>query len=483
MQQSPPDPLIQEVQRLQTPASGRRIASWVLGVLIILVFLVAPVWVFLKSPASASAQSGTSDTQTAVATTGLRIPASGWKTIDAAWNPGPLDHKHHAWSNDCRACHTTPFVRVQDKDCLACHQRTGPHVASSSQTPGHGSDAASGPDRLRCASCHRDHWGEFGLAQQNTMFTQQQCATCHQDIRASFAQTQTDNVRDFVKDHPEFRIQITHPKNSPELIRVRLPATSSLQSASALKFPHDVHLNVKGVDSPNGKVQVTCQDCHRRSKDQTTFEPVRFQQDCRSCHEMRFDPAMANREIPHGSVDQVLSTLREFYGFMRSRPPVTVPDQDTSPLKLTRPGKSESPIRSYVHLNSSEFLNASAAATAVFEKTTCVVCHEPQRVAGPGRSGTTGQDMPQWTIPRMTPAHAWMPQSRFDHRTHQLTECKTCHAAETSARASDVLMPGIAVCRECHAPTSPAAQRASSDCGTCHRFHTAAKPTSIPVKP
>jgi predicted CXXCH cytochrome family protein len=484
MEQPSQDPLIQEVQRLQTPASGRRVASWLLFVVIIAGFLLAPLWVFYRSSTPTTGpNTNATETAAGAANSEMRTPSAGFQTLDAVWNPGPLDHKHHAWSNDCRACHTAPFVRVQDKDCQACHQRTGPHVAATTTAPSHATDAGSGPDSLRCATCHRDHWGEFGLAQQNKLFTQSRCATCHQDIRRSTPQTQTQNVRDFVKDHPEFRIQINNPVKPQELIRTRMHGSTPLRSASGLKFPHDVHLDSLGVDSPEGKVKVTCQNCHRTSKDQSTFEPVRFEQHCRSCHEMRFDPAVVNREIPHGSVDQVLSTLREFYGFMKSRPPVPVRDLDASPLALTRPGKPESPIRSYVHFNANDLLTASAAATAVFEKTTCVVCHEPQRVAGPGRAGTTGQDMPQWTIPTMAPAHAWMPQSRFDHRTHQLTECKTCHAAEKSSKASDVLMPGIAICRECHAPTSPAAQRASSDCGTCHSFHTAAKAPLIRAKP
>ena len=483
MEQSPQDPLIQEVHRLQTPASGRRIASWLLFGLIILVFLVAPIWVFYGTPSTPTKLLSPVQNSAGDSKTEMRTPATGWKTLDAVWNPGPLDHKHHAWSKDCRACHTTPFVRVQDKDCLACHQRTGPHVSTALQVSSYTHDAMSSPDRLRCATCHRDHWGEFGLAQQNKMFTQSRCATCHQDIRSSSPQTQTKNVRDFVNDHPEFRLQLRDPDNPRQLIRIRMQGADLLRSESALKFPHDVHLNTRGVNSPEGKVKVLCQNCHRSSKDQTTFEPVRFQQHCRSCHEMRFDPAVANREIPHGSVDQVLSTLREFYGFMKSRPPIPVRDQDALPLALTRPGKPETPFRSYVHFDSNDLLTASAAATAIFEKTTCIVCHTPQRVSGPGRAGTTGQDMPQWTIPSIAPAHGWMPQSRFDHRTHQLTECKTCHAAEKSSKASDVLMPGIAICRDCHAPSSPAAQRASSDCGTCHSFHTAAKAPLIRAKP
>jgi hypothetical protein len=71
-----------------------------------------------------------------------------------------------------------------------------------------------------------------------------------------------------------------------------------------------------------------------------------------------------------------------------------------------------------------------------------------------------------------------MPLATFDHKAHAgLLECGSCHAQNgrgvlKSHRATDVLVPGVARCRSCHAPSE-----ARSDCTTCHRFHPADYPT------
>ena len=70
-----------------------------------------------------------------------------------------------------------------------------------------------------------------------------------------------------------------------------------------------------------------------------------------------------------------------------------------------------------------------------------------------------------------------MPQSFFDHRPHvRLRPCGACHAEKgqgvlTSKKATDVLVPGVASCRQCHGPAE-----ARADCVTCHRFHPSGYP-------
>jgi len=51
-------------------------------------------------------------------------------------------------------------------------------------------------------------------------------------------------------------------------------------------------------------------------------------------------------------------------------------------------------------------------------------------------------------------------------------ECARCHKGiEASAQSSDLFVPGIASCRECHGPGA-----VRSDCVTCHRYHPEAAP-------
>jgi predicted CXXCH cytochrome family protein len=66
-----------------------------------------------------------------------------------------------------------------------------------------------------------------------------------------------------------------------------------------------------------------------------------------------------------------------------------------------------------------------------------------------------------------------MPKARFEHSAHETSKCTDCHAAPDSKKASDVLMPAIAVCRDCHMGAEKVTNKVASDCGTCHGFHMA----------
>jgi predicted CXXCH cytochrome family protein len=75
----------------------------------------------------------------------------------------------------------------------------------------------------------------------------------------------------------------------------------------------------------------------------------------------------------------------------------------------------------------------------------------------------------------------WMPKAHFDHARHatSLSECDSCHEASKSHEASDVLMPRIAACRECHGGTGDlhtADNRVASTCMLCHSFHVETNP-------
>jgi predicted CXXCH cytochrome family protein len=90
----------------------------------------------------------------------------------------------------------------------------------------------------------------------------------------------------------------------------------------------------------------------------------------------------------------------------------------------------------------------------------CGYCH---REAG-GDQRRPGQ-LPEYLPSRV--GQQWFPGSRFDHDSHRLIACTQCHAAATSNRAADVLMPRIDLCRQCHQPEFGVA----SNCVICHRYH------------
>jgi hypothetical protein len=68
----------------------------------------------------------------------------------------------------------------------------------------------------------------------------------------------------------------------------------------------------------------------------------------------------------------------------------------------------------------------------------------------------------------------WFKHAEFDHGAHQMLVCDTCHQqARKSTKTSDVLVPGIAVCRQCHVAEKSDAAR--SGCVECHVYHDPAK--------
>ena len=65
--------------------------------------------------------------------------------------------------------------------------------------------------------------------------------------------------------------------------------------------------------------------------------------------------------------------------------------------------------------------------------------------------------------------------AKFDHRPHEVIDgrvgdevCGDCHEAATSVLASDVLMPGIDGCFDCH---NASHQSEGAECVSCHWFH------------
>jgi predicted CXXCH cytochrome family protein len=79
------------------------------------------------------------------------------------------------------------------------------------------------------------------------------------------------------------------------------------------------------------------------------------------------------------------------------------------------------------------------------------------------------------SVPTAIP-ESWMPRARFDHRSHQLATCTSCHTtAATSTETSDVLMPAIATCQQCHSDNRRAAD---ARCFVCHDYHDWKQPAS-----
>ena len=180
---------------------------------------------------------------------------------------------------------------------------------------------------------------------------------------------------------------------------------------------------------------------------------------------------MTSRTVLQSGVTDALSMIREFYSFAANN---TDPRRAAAePGAVQRPGAEAVVDARFVGRSGDALALARAEATDLFEKRACAVCHTVTRLAENGPQGSPGADLPQYRLDAVAPVHPWMPGARFSHAAHAQSECSACHAAATSSDASEVLMPGIAGCRECHAGAVAQPTQVRSDCGLCHDYHPA----------
>lgn len=437
---------------------SKRMLSWTLFLLVVAGFLLLPLF----GPGGADAPRAASRDGRLL----QKVSQGVGGTARHSWNPGELAAGHQPFAGNCEACHSEAFTRVQDKDCKACHQNLGDHVDREAKV--------AGLDEVRCASCHQDHQGTRGLEDQNTHFAMGECSACHRDIKAHLPATPTGDAGDFATQHPEFRSMVvtgTKPGGRlPQVARMRLSEKAGLIEKRGLKFPHDLHLDPKGVKGPQGLVKTTCASCHVPDSTGRSFRPVTMKDNCQSCHELRFELAAPERQVPHGNVDEVMATMREFYSYLAVNGIVLNP----APLPSARaiPGKSApAPLR--LSGGGDVDRQVTLAATEIFEKTTCFACHDITR-------HDSADGRPAWRVNPVLQAVPWMPRARFSHDSHDMTSCSTCHAAPVSKQARDVLMPGIETCRACHAGSAPESRKVTSNCGLCHGFHQTTHPAVTP---
>ena len=382
---------------------------------------------------------------------GLHLPS------DRAWLPGPLHTSHATLNTRCEACHQQPFVRVRSEACLTCHS-TNLHTHVRSVATQH-----VAMERLVCTSCHAEHEEPARLVQTD----QRLCATCHSDNAATSAPGTVAGARalratDFLLDHPDFNVR-AEPK-APQ---------KPVATESGLLFAHDVHLDPKGVEAPDGKVVMQCADCHRPEPGGQRMQPVRMETHCASCHRLEFDPADPDRTVPHGDPKRVMEVLVEYYSarYLAGYPDSRATAQPSRRVPLPAIALSN-PERS--RLLQLAYNRAAEAGRDVFERRVCVECHDV--TAEKAADGAT-----TWKVPEVKRTNAWMLKASFDHSRHgtSLTPCSTCHDAAKSQKESDVLMPRIDTCRTCHGGERAHPSGASlitSTCTMCHSFHQPGNP-------
>jgi predicted CXXCH cytochrome family protein len=431
--------------RMSLAATGlsKRRPAWVLTGFVLLLFLAIPVVNALMPSLRA-------------ATAKLAV------TPDASWNPGPLAAGHAAFGGNCATCHETPFLRVRDRTCLKCHEKIPGHVMPLVLQ----ADLFGG---TRCASCHADHKGPDGMVRRDEGL----CAACHQDLKRRLPDTKLADVGDFGTAHPEFRVSLWAGPGSKDIVRVAQSDKARLIEHAHLKYPHDEHLktNIRGA---KGRVTLQCSNCHVPDASGRSFLPINMNQHCLECHTLQFEPAVTPRQVPHGSVDDVMSTMQEFYASLALKD-VAVDVVDTGEIQRSIPRPSSGIVTDDQRRRALKWADTKGAVVAqdLFEKRVCIICHEIGKTLGPGKEPANIL----WSVVPLHVPSTYMPKARFDHDKHLTFKCTDCHEGMAKSKSSnDVLLPDIASCRICHAGSTPGTNKVASTCVACHGFHEAGHP-------
>ena len=377
----------------------------------------------------------------------------------APYSSGPVAASHQVFGNKCERCHVTQVrafrAHVTDNMCVSCHDAPQ-HKSTQTFTP-------------TCASCHVEHRGAVRLAAT----ADRDCEQCHRDLNTTTGRVTVAKVVGALNDrHPEF-----------------VAKREGFKDPGVLKFNHEVHMKAD-LRGPQGATQLECATCHtavprgarplgRRSRGEggatDNMAPISYARDCASCHPLFFDPlidAVAPHDTPEKVHAMVTQSLREFIA--RNPAQIGRPDPVRGRIPVNFPDAMR-PV-----LNGPDWIEARTAnVERLLWSKTCAECHaivdRPASIVDRPASIVDRRPLPQ-LVPTNIPT-GWMPRARFDHASHQLTSCTSCHAATTSRLTADVLMPSIDTCQQCHKP----ARGAESRCFECHEYHD--WKTAKPAKP
>ena len=413
---------------LQHTTLDKRRAAWGLVVLVLLPLFIAP----LAMRYAAGGEAGAS--------------------LDAIWQSGPPSAAHSPFVQDCDVCHQTPFARVRNDACLACH-RDQPHHSDRPEVL-----ALPGMADAQCGACHQEHSGRDALIARSTEL----CTGCHAQPDRHYAVAQLLPVHRFGGDHPDFTLNLPTWKDGKlEHVEMARSTAAPLREATRLNFAHDAHVAAKGLSSPEGLRVLACDDCHRPIG--AGFAPIRMEDHCARCHRLDFDPDHPVRSLPHRAPAEVAAIIRDHFARMALAGDVREPEAPEIVRLLRRPGETLTQEQSKAALTWAD-ARAAVVMQDVFERRVCATCHNVS---------PTGDAAQPWKIEPVALTQHYLTGARFDHAAHRTEKCERCHDARTSTTSADVLIPAIDNCRGCHADPGDRG-RMGTACVDCHGFHIAA---------
>ncbi|WP_324828430.1 cytochrome c3 family protein [Qipengyuania zhejiangensis] len=429
---------------LASAMPGKRVMAWAALAAILVAFLAVPVWSHLTREDKRAGADGPDQV-----------------ALDGSWSTGKLSEAHHALEQNCEACHVEPFVAVRDEACLTCHEDIGDHAAADRLLAGREpmgtgeallwavADTFGKEGPAACTTCHTEHEGAGRMQPTAQAF----CSDCHNGMDTRLSDTRLGNAHDFGTDHPQLQAMIHQTAGSDELTRVVIDGKA--RESSGLRFPHDKHLSrTNGVARMAGNLSrygeaLQCSDCHRPTDDRNGFLPVVMEEDCESCHSLAYDKVGNTvRTLRHGDVAQMQADLIALDRAPR-QPVVTA---------RRRPGEFQRGGR-YFQDFGRPTQNYIGISRALGKDGVCGECHVPATVDG------------QRGVMPVFQRSSYFTKGRFDHEAHEQETCTTCHAADTSKSAQDLLLPSLATCRDCHQGESATQADVPSSCAMCHSYH------------
>lgn len=418
--------------------AGKRTMSWLLGLTVLIAFLAVPI--ISQMTRDRAAKQGV--------------------VGDAAWSSGPLSLAHHQLEGKCEACHVKPFEAVRDTACLTCHKDVHEHAAparlANARGPGSASDQIEWriahlfgkPGPGACSDCHTEHEDAGRMPPPAQAF----CGDCHGSLKERLPHTELGNATDFGKVHPEFRPSLALTVGSDQLTRVSL--AEHPREASGLTFTHDQHLDPRGGVAQmaqrlgKGAGGLGCADCHHPTADGVRFLPIDMERDCEACHSLAYDKVGGTfRRLKHGDTDQMIADL-------------SVAPRAVAPIVTgrVRPGDYANGGTYFARFSPSGG-GVGSVTQALSRDGICGECHTPRLAGG------------RFSVVPVTQTMRFLNHGWFNHAAHKEEKCTSCHAADRSNSASDLLLPDLKSCRSCHSGEVAPRGKVPSSCAMCHDYH------------
>jgi len=406
----------------------------------------------------------------------LWIVGRGVSSDHRVYSSGSLSRAHAVLDKECAACHVRQAgafaAKAADNACLGCHD--GPaHHASKIASPA-------------CAACHSEHRGRVSLAAASD----QACATCHADLRNSRPDTRyASRIHSLPDGHPEFAalgrkagdsatIELNHSihmkpiRRGPNGVLVNLECGNCHRPAGVeadLTYSDASYRAATVSSNASDEMLALSAGSLRRPKPITGRElmaPVKFANACAACHLLTFDKRF-DEGVPHDKPDLVHAfLLKKFEQYIAAHPN----ELRATPEPAQELGGKPIPTRFRALTVSQWVTERTAEAEELLWRKTCRQCH--------ALTISRGSALPQ--VAAANVKTQWMPHARFDHDAHRGFSCVSCHAkALTSTEASDILLPGIAVCQTCH---GRGPDHADSRCSECHTYHDWSKRREVTPK-